>query len=85
MKKFLIDFALYFYTIYIVEDFSDIKPSMRFLFLPAWYIKSSIKWLLSPLVMPWFAYMQTDSYKNKLESYNTYKQLYSQMFNQFKF
>ena len=49
MKTFLINFILFFYTEYIVEDWSELKPFARPIIYPFWFINATIMWIISPL------------------------------------
>ena len=63
MKKFIINYLLYFYSTYIVEDWSILKPFGKVIIYPFWFIKSLIMWVISPLFIVEYLIVSSDSYK----------------------
>jgi len=64
MKKFIINYLIYFYTTYIVEDFSVLKLFGRILIYPFWFIRTLILFTLSPLFIFEYLIVESNFYKN---------------------
>lgn len=64
MKTFLINFMLFFYTEYIVEDWDTLKPIGRVYIYPFWFIGACIMWIVSPIFITEYLFKQSDVYKN---------------------
>ena len=48
------DYILFYYLTFIKEDFDDYKRWALVFIKPAWFAKSILKWVLSPLVFALF-------------------------------
>lgn len=79
MKAFIINFMLYYYTTFVEEDFSIIYSKYRIFFYPAYYIKSFIKWCFSPLLIPWYLYIQSNHYKKQIEYYDIMMEMFKNL------
>jgi hypothetical protein len=67
MKKFIdfcILFALYVYKNYIYEDWSVYTKIGEIYYYPAWFIHSTLMWIICPIFIPEYWYKQTNFYKN---------------------
>ena len=64
MKLFFIDFLLYFYVNHIKEDFEVFNTFGKVVIYPAWFIRSVLMWVISPIFVIPFAVKRTDFYKN---------------------
>ena len=54
MKLFLINFIIYVYSNYIIEDWSDYTKIGKFFIYPLWIIRSTILWIICPVFIPVF-------------------------------
>jgi hypothetical protein len=63
MKLKIINFILWIYLIYIKEDWTDFTKIGKLFCYPAWIIQSIIIWVLSPLLIPVYATMNSKTYK----------------------
>ena len=63
MKTFLINFILFFYIEYIVEDWNVIKPFAKPIIYPFWFINTTIMWIISPLFIVEYFWVKSDMYK----------------------
>jgi len=52
--KLLINFLNYFYTNFIMEDWSDWTKTGKIFIYPFWLIRSIVYWCISPLFIIWF-------------------------------
>jgi hypothetical protein len=64
MKKIIINYLIYFYITYIVEDFSVLKPFGKILIYPFWFIRTLILFTLSPLFIFEYLILESNFYKN---------------------
>jgi hypothetical protein len=66
MKKFIdfcILFAIYVTERYITEDWSFYKPFARVIIYPAWFIRSTLIWLICPIFLPEYLFKNSKLYK----------------------
>lgn len=66
MKKFIdfcILFVLYVYTNYIKEDWSFYTKWGKIYYYPAWFIRSCLIWLISPMLLIDYFFKQSSIYK----------------------
>jgi len=64
IKEELLKFILYVYNTHIEEDWSVItKFGKIFLYIP-WFIRSTIIWIFSFLLIPEYMFKQTPLYKD---------------------
>ena len=63
MKTFLINFMLFFYTNYIMEDWDELNKFGKIFIYPFWFIKSTIMWIISPLFVVDFLWRKSELYK----------------------
>jgi hypothetical protein len=79
MKKielFCIQFALYVYTTYIVEDWGIYtKWGKRFIYIP-WFYRACVIWLFCPIFLPEYFFKQSSIYKHikKIQDSPEYKE-----------
>jgi len=63
MKQKLAKFALFVYLNHIQEDWDMYKPIGKIVFWPAWFVRSILIWILSPLLIPEYLFKQSQVYK----------------------
>ena len=49
LKYFFIDFLLYFYINFIIEEWDLLNKFGKIMIQPAWFVKSIIYWFVSPI------------------------------------
>ena len=87
-KFFLVKFILHVYTRYIVdEDLNMLNMLGKIAIYPAWFVRSIIIWLVSPIFIPEYFYMQSYIYKEmqKVKTSPEYEAQMMKMFNMFNF
>jgi hypothetical protein len=52
LKYFFIDFLLYYYMNFIIEEWDLLNKLGKFMIRPAWFVKSIIHWVVSPIIIP---------------------------------
>jgi len=52
LKYFFIGFLLFFYMNFIIEEWNLLNKLGKNMIYPAWFIKSIIFWLISPIFIP---------------------------------
>ena len=63
LEKFFILFALYVYTNFIVEDWSCYSKFAKIWYTPAWFVRATLVWLISPFLIPIYLFQQSEIYK----------------------
>ena len=52
LKYFFIDFLLFFYMNFIIEKWDILTKLGKYMIYPAWFVKSTIIWVISPIFIP---------------------------------
>lgn len=63
MKKYLIDYLLWFYLKYIKEDWSYLNKIGKIMIYPFWMIKSIMYWTLTPIFIIEYIFVNSKTYK----------------------
>lgn len=63
MKKYLAKFLLWFYLEYIKEEWDILKPFGKVIIYPFWFIKSIIFWILSPIFVLEYIWVNSKMYQ----------------------
>jgi len=64
MKQIIAKFLLFVYLEYIKEDWNIYKPFAKMIIFPFWIIRSSLIWIVCPLLIPDYLIRQSSTYKN---------------------
>jgi len=62
-ELFFIEFALFVYTNYIVEDFDIYKKWAKPIVYVGWLYRAAVIWLFSPIFLPEFLFKRSNLYK----------------------
>ena len=60
LEKFFILFALYVYTNFIVEDWSCYSKFAKVWYKPAWFVRATLIWLVSPVLIPGYLFKESE-------------------------
>jgi hypothetical protein len=71
IKIFILKFMLFVQEQYIQEDWEIITPLGQVFLYPAWFIRATLIWLISPLFLPQYVLMNTKNYKALMEMQTT--------------
>ena len=63
MKQNFYKFVLFVYTEHIQEDWDDYNKLGKFLIYPAWVVRSTLIWLVSPFLIPEYYFKQSNVYQ----------------------
>ena len=63
IELFCINFMLYFYTTYVVIDWSVITKFGKIYWYPAWFIRAILLWIISPIFIVDYLYKKSNFYK----------------------
>jgi len=80
--KEIYKFMLYVYLTYIKEDDLEILNKLgKFFIYPAWFIRSILVWVMSPLFLPEYFIKQTATYKRikKIQNSPEYQAMMHEM------
>ena len=70
MKVKIAKFMLFVYLNYIQEDWEIYKPFLRVIIRPAWFIRSTLVWILSPFLIPEYLFKNSKFYSKFIEFKN---------------
>lgn len=86
-KLFCINFALFVYTNYIVEDWSMVNKTGKVILYPFWLIRSLLVWVVCPIFIPEYFVKQSKVYKevNKMMQSPEYQAQLAKTLNFMKF
>lgn len=52
LKYFFINFLLFFYMNFIIEEWDLLNRFGKIMIYPAWFVKSIMYWIISPIFIP---------------------------------
>jgi len=67
MKQKIAKFILYIYLNFIKENWDDTNVFGKIILYPAWFIKSMLIWIISPIFIPWYLFKQSKTYKEMVK------------------
>lgn len=81
---FLINFILYVYVNYIKEDWSEYNRLGKFFIYPAWFVRSTLIWIISPILIPDY-FLKTSKVYKEAKAIMDSPEYQAQLRNMFKF
>ena len=67
MKKVIAKFLLFVYLQHVKEDWNEYTPLGKFIIYPAWFIKSIFIWIISPIFIVQYLFLESDTYKTMMK------------------
>lgn len=64
MKQKIAKFMLFIYIKHIKEDWDLLNSFGKFCIYPFWFIRSVLIWMVSPLLIPQYLFMNSQIYQN---------------------
>jgi hypothetical protein len=71
MKQQVAKYLLFVYLNYIKEDWDEYNKFGKIMIYPAWFIKSFVIWIISPIFLPEYFFKKSLIYK-EYEKYMKY-------------
>jgi hypothetical protein len=75
MEKLFYEFLLYFYIDYIKEDWDIFTKFGKICIYPAWFIRSVLMWIISPIFIVPFLIQRTSTFIKYKEIFNNIKNI----------